>query len=84
MISIFEPHENYTQRVLEVLKSYKPTPCYDLVKITHRFAVPINVLRKKGYVIETQKQDKYINRKMHVNYLLISEPVSESVSKISN
>ena len=74
MISIFKPHENYTQRVLEVLKSYKPVPCYELVKITHRFAVPISALRKKGYVIETQKQPKYIAGKMHVNYLLISEP----------
>ncbi len=74
MISKFRPNGNYAEQVLEKLKSYKPVPCYELAKITHRFAVPISMLRKKGYVIETQRQDKYIAGKLHVSYQLISEP----------
>ena len=59
----------YEQEILEVLRSKKVVPCYELVKVSHRFSMPIMNLRRKGYCINTYKE--WVGGKMHTSYELV-------------
>ena len=59
----------YKAQVLELLKSKKVVPCYELVSITHRFSQCVLELRRQGYCINTYKE--IVGKKMHTSYELV-------------
>ena len=59
----------YKQEILDLLRSKKVVPCYELAKVSHRFSMPILELRRAGYCINTYKE--FVGKKMHTSYELV-------------
>ena len=63
-------HDTTQKReVLAVLQSATIVPCYELVRVTHRFSEYVRALRSEGHVIKLFKE-RQPNGKWHTAYSL--------------